>query len=57
MDAEQLGEFIINTIIESGLVHVDPDIISHEFEAGLMIWSANASQQIGHAVLEKLQHD
>ena len=47
--AEEFGQLVLETIIEGGLVHAD------EEEPALLIWSANAQEQIGAAIMEALE--
>jgi hypothetical protein len=41
-----IGTAIIEFIASSGLVYVDPKVVKEEYSGGLMIWSANAGEQL-----------
>lgn len=40
------GQMILEFIVNNGLVWVDPEIVKEEYSGGLLIWSANAAEQI-----------
>jgi len=44
MTREEIGQIIINFIIESSLVSVDTP------EGAVMVWSANAASQLGEMI-------
>ena len=50
--AQELGQATIDAIIQGGLARVDPEIIKDEYEAGIIIWSGNAQEQLGMLVKE-----
>lgn len=51
MDDTSIGQVALDAIIEGGLVHAD------EEEPALLIWSANAQEQIGAAILRALDQE
>ncbi len=49
MSDEELGQRLLDTIIESGLIHSD------EVRPDVLVWSANAAEQIGALARELLE--
>jgi hypothetical protein len=48
-----IGQKVMEFIINQGLIWVDPQVVRSEYSGGLMIWSANAAEQIGQFIKER----
>ena len=48
------GQLVLEFIIQSGLVWVDPEIIKDEYSGGLLIWSGNAEDQLNTFIEEHI---
>jgi hypothetical protein len=47
-----IGQQVMEFIINQGLVWVDPQVVKPEYSGGLMIWSVNAAEQITEFIKE-----
>lgn len=49
MSDEEIGQRLLDTIIEGGLIHAD------EVRPDVLVWSANAAEQIGALARELIE--
>jgi hypothetical protein len=47
MTDEEIGQAIMDFLIDFGLFHIDPKTIHPDFEAGVIVWNGNAQEQLG----------
>lgn len=47
-----IGQKVMEFIINCGLVWVSPDVVKYEYSGGLMIWSPNAAEQLTQFIAE-----
>ena len=51
------GQLVLEFIIQTGLVWVDPEVIKPEYDGGILVWSGNAEDQLNKFISEHITED